>query len=57
MKKDYGKPEMLVEELLLESSMLTTSIPQGEAGLPADAPGRREGRGVWGDLWSRPTQE
>jgi hypothetical protein len=56
MKKDYVKPEMLVEELLLESSMLTTSIPQGEAGLPADAPGRREGRGVWGDLWSRPTQ-
>ena len=57
MKKDYVKPEMLVEELLLESSMLTTSIPQGEDDLPADAPGRRPARGSWGDLWSRPTQE
>ena len=52
MKKEYIKPEMVVEELLLESSILALSVVEGEDGLPADAPGRREGRGTWGNLWA-----
>lgn len=51
MKKEYIKPEMVVEEILLESSMLTTSIPEGEDNLPADANQLRDRRGSWGDLW------
>lgn len=53
MKKEYIKPEMVVEEILLESSMLANSLPEGEENLPADAPGRRPGRGTWGNLWDQ----
>ena len=52
MKKEYIKPEMVVEEMLLESSILALSVGEGEDDKPADAPGRREGRGTWGNLWS-----
>ena len=55
MKKEYIKPEMLVEEMLLESSILALSTGEGDDDLPADAPGLRDDnrRGNWGDLWSQ----
>ena len=51
MKKDYVKPEMLVEEVLLEG-MLAASLGEGGADEELGAPSRREGRGSWGDLWN-----
>ena len=53
MKKDYVKPELLVEEMLLESSILALS-----AGDITDKPvrpksnERQNDRGAWGDLWN-----
>ncbi len=52
MKKEYIKPEMVVEDLVLESEMLAGSI--GETG-PVEpwSNERREGRGTWGNLWDQ----
>ena len=55
MKKEYIKPEMVVEEIVLETMLLADSFIQGEGGEGGDgdfgAPDRRPGRGTWGNLW------
>ena len=53
MKKDYVKPEMLVEEMLLESSILALSggnIIPGPVRPKSNE--RQNDRGAWGDLWN-----
>lgn len=53
MKKEYIKPEIFVEEILLEG-MLATSVPVNEEESDEfDAPGRQDRRGRWGNLWSQ----
>ena len=51
MKKDYVKPELQVEEILLEG-MLASSDPEVTDGpvIPFSN-GRDNGRGSWGNLW------
>lgn len=49
MKKEYIKPEMLVEEILL-SSMLAVSAPVTDT--EGDGDYANERRGGWGDLWN-----
>lgn len=51
MKKEYIKPEMVVEEMLLEG-MLAASLGEDDEDQELGAPGRREGRGTWGNLWT-----
>ena len=51
MKKEYIKPEMVVEEMLLEG-MLAASLGEDDEDQELGAPGRRPGRGTWGNLWS-----
>ena len=52
MRKEYIKPEMVVEEMLLEG-ILAMSVPVDEEEKDEfDAPGRRPGRGTWGNLWA-----
>lgn len=55
MKKEYVKPEIAVEEFISEIYMDASSFIQGEGGEGGDgdygAPGRRPGRGSWGNLW------
>ena len=51
MKKEYIKPEMMVEEILLEG-MLASSLEVIEGEVTPFANGRREGRGTWGNLWA-----
>ena len=52
MKKTYIKPEMNVEELLLEGMLATSSMSITDTVVDdAAANGRREGRGTWGNLW------
>ena len=49
MKKEYIKPEMLIEVLESEALMLTMSDNGGiEESLST---GRNERRGRWGNLW------
>lgn len=55
MKKEYIKPEMVIEEMLLSSMLASsadTELGEGNDNQPADAPGRRPGRGTWGNLWT-----
>ena len=51
MKKVYVKPELQVEEILLEG-MLASSDPEvtNKPVIPLSN-GRDNGRGGWGDLW------
>ena len=51
MKKVYVKPELQVEEILLEG-MLASSDPEVTDGpvIPFSN-GRDNGRGSWGNLW------
>ena len=54
MKKEYIKPEILVEEFLLDSSILSLSAGEAtEDDLPSDANQLRDDdrRGNWGNLW------
>ena len=54
MKKEYIKPEMVVEELLLTGSILTgsTDIPViGGGDVDDDDVAVNERRGTWGNLW------
>lgn len=50
MKKEYVKPELAVEDILLEAMIATSSSFGGEAedGEEADA-GQKRG---WGSLWN-----
>ena len=56
MKKEYIKPEIAVEEFISEIYMESSSFIEGEGGEGGDgdfgAPGRRPGRGTWGNLWA-----
>ena len=49
MKKEYVKPEMVMEEILLEA-MIATSIEVEEG--EDDGRGANDRRGGWGDLWN-----
>lgn len=51
MKKDYVKPEMLVEEVLLEG-MLAASVGPDDDNIDAGTNKRDQNRGSWGDLWN-----
>jgi hypothetical protein len=47
MKKEYVKPEMVMEELLLEGMLaLSGNLDEKEEPLS------NEHRGSWGDLWN-----
>lgn len=51
MKKEYVKPALVVEEILLESYMTSTSgmpVPGDES----DEAGANDRRGSWGDFWN-----
>ena len=52
MRKEYVKPEMVTENIILESMLAASNeqveINPGETG-PATA---NEHRGGWGDLWN-----
>ena len=56
MKKEYIKPEMWVEEILLEGMLAISGPHIGNPDNPfdgeGDAPGRQDRRGTWGNLWS-----
>lgn len=49
VKKEYVKPEMVVEEILL-GSMLAASAPVTDEEEGGDYANER--RGGWGDLWN-----
>ena len=55
MKKEYIKPEMVAEEIILETMLLAdstgTDIGGGEKPSIPLSNGLREGRGTWGNLW------
>ena len=51
MKKDYVKPEMLVEEVLLEG-MLAASVEITPGPVRPKSNERQNDRGAWGDLWN-----
>ena len=48
MKKEYIKPELMVEELDTEVLMLALSGEEAEEQLSI---GRNNRRGTWGNLW------
>ena len=57
-KKSYIKPEIEVEEMAIESPMLTGSLTFNEEPVDTEQDGgqlsnryRRTKRGKWGDLW------
>lgn len=50
-KKVYVRPEMVVEELIVESSMLTGSLGINEEG-GNEGSLSNDRRGSWGNLWS-----
>ena len=52
MKKEYIKPEMIVEEVLLER-MLAASVSQGGDNEEPLSNKRQDRRGSWGNLWSQ----
>lgn len=57
MKKEYIKPEVVVEEIQLESCILTVSRPDtdipviGGGDLDDDDVATNKRRGTWGNLW------
>ncbi len=62
MKKEYLKPEILVEEILVTTMLANsggTNIPEdgnqsgmGGEGGEGDIFGTNDRRGSWGDLWN-----
>ena len=57
MKKEYVKPEMVMEELLLEGMLAQSGgNPGGEVGgglgEEGEEPLSNDRRGGWGDLWN-----
>ena len=52
MKKEYIKPEMVVEEILLESMMMSNSQTVNPDG-PGKPPRSNQRRGDWGNLWDQ----
>ena len=52
-KKTYIRPEMAIEELVIETPMLTGSFDiKDEGGIEESlSTGRGNRRGKWGDLW------
>lgn len=55
MKKEYIKPEIIVEEIIYETPMLSSSFIPGEPGdgFEFGANKRQDRRGTWGDLWAQ----
>ena len=54
MKKEYIKPEIIIEEILLEGMLASSDMELPGGGGSSDefdANGRRERRGTWGNLW------
>ena len=55
MKKEYVKPTIVVEEILLESMMATSNPNGGNQGVEdeeTDDGFSNSHRGSWGDLWN-----
>lgn len=55
MKKEYVKPEVAVEEILLESYMLGMSgsnVDPDAPGVEGDPEEASARRGAWGDFWN-----
>ena len=57
MKKEYVKPEMVVEQFMAELAFLDASGSQTEVGggdgpRPGGSMDANEHRGGWGDLWN-----
>ncbi len=51
-KKTYIKPELMVEELIVETQMLTSSFVFSEDEVDTESGQLSAGRrGKWGDLW------
>ena len=50
MKKEYIKPEIVVEEITLETMLAASDIHSGNPGESGD-PDANERRGGWGNLW------
>lgn len=52
MRKEYVKPEVAVEEILLESYMFGMSGTDigSDEGVPSA--NERQDRGTWGDFWN-----
>lgn len=57
MKKEYIKPELMVEEVLLEAMLMGGSIIPGEDGEVGEGDilsnKRQNRRGSWGNLWDQ----
>lgn len=52
MKKEYLKPEMIVEQFMAEIAFLDASgMPSDKDPIGDDEIGANDRRGTWGDLW------
>lgn len=51
MKKEYVKPEFLVEDILLET-MFAASVVEGGDNEDLGTNERDQSRGTWGDFWN-----
>ena len=51
MKKEYVKPEMVVEQFMAEIAFLDASVGGG-LGEEGEEPLSNDRRGGWGDLWN-----
>ena len=56
VKKEYVKPEMVVEQFMAEIAFLDassgSSMGSGDEELGEDEIGANDRRGGWGDLWN-----
>lgn len=51
MKKEYIKPEMVVEELLTVEMLAASTEFGGDVNENTPPPGANDRRGEWGNLW------
>lgn len=53
MKKEYIKPEIIIENILLESMLATSNEYMGSVETPGtdDDFNANDRRGTWGDFW------
>ena len=52
MKKEYVKPEFLVEDILLETMIATSGAGAGGDLDKEEEPLANDRRGSWGDFWN-----
>lgn len=51
MRKEYVKPEVLVEDILLETMIAMSGTEVGDGPVDPFA-NERQDRGTWGDFWN-----